>query len=197
MIRDRIIRTARSLFAQQGICAVSMGQIAREAGVPEKSVYAEFSGMADLLEECLNRETAKIETSVSAARLLSQTVLETLILVMYVAFKEKSEFCDAFYEDLGKYPGIRRRLAVFNLKIQSSCAGYFMKCMDEGYFTANENRERMALIYMEEICNLATQFQHAMIKTLIKGICTPKGLDEAARIQTVLATNIDKLSILK
>ncbi len=197
MIRDRIIQTAGSLFAQKGINSVSMEQIAERAGVSEKSLYAEFTGMADLLEECLNREITKIETAISTAQSVSQSVLETLILVMYVAFKEKSDFCTAFYEDLSKYPATRKHLAIFNMKIQNSCAGYFMKCMEEGFFVTNDNQERMALIYMEEICSLATKYQHTMIKTLIKGICTPKGLNEAARIQTVLEINVNRISNLK
>jgi hypothetical protein len=197
MIRNQIIQVADSLFAQKGISAVSMEQIAAEAGVSEKSVDAEFAGKVDLLEECMKQKTVKTETVISAVQYVSQSVLETLILVMHVAFEEKSVLCNAFYKDLNKYPSSHKHLAVFNMEIQNRCTGYFIKCVEEGYFISNENRERMAFIYMEEICNLASKYQHAMMRTLIKGICTPKGLDEAARIQTVLEIKIDKIKTIK
>lgn len=193
MIRNQIIQAAYNLFAQKGISAVSMEQIAMEAGVSEKSVHAEFTGMANLLDECLKQKAVKIENSLSIAQSISQSVLETLILVMHVAFKEKATLCNAFHKDLSRYSSTHKHLAIFNMKIQNRCVDYFMKCMEEGYFVSNENQERMAMIYMEEISNLASKYQHDMIQTLIKGICTPKGLDEAARIQTVLEVKINKI----
>lgn len=197
MNRNQIIQTAGSLFAQKGITAVSIEQIAAEAGVSKKSVHTEFAGIANLLDEYLKQKAANIETAISTAQSVSQSVLETLILVMHVAFKEKSAFCDAFYKDLSKYPSTRKHLAVLNMKIQNCCVDYFMKCMEEGYFIPNENVERMAMIYMETIYNLSLKYQHPIIKTLIKGICTPKGLDEAARIQTILEIKINKIETIK
>lgn len=197
MIKNRIIQVAHLLFAQNGINAVSMEQIATAAEVPAEIVNAEFGSKTELLDECLKQSAVEIETAIAAAQSLSQSVLETLILVMAVAFKEKSALSHAFHKDLNKYPNTRKHLAIFMLKIQNSCAGYFIKCMEEGYFNTNENQERMALIYMEEICSLATKYQYAMIKTLLKGICTPKGLNEAARIQTVIEIKINKISNLK
>jgi Transcriptional regulator len=197
MIRNQIIQAAYSLFTQKGIDSVDIKQVATVAGVSVEDLKAEFDGKLRLLEECLKQKVSVIETAISTAQSISQSALETLILVMYVSFKEKSALCNAFDKDLNRYPSIRKQLAIFNMKIQNRCVDYFTKCIKDGYFVPNENQERMAMIYMEEICNLAAKYQHAMIQTLIKGICTPKGLNEAARIQTVLEMNINKIGITK
>ena len=193
MIRTQIIQTAVNLFAQKGISAVSIEQIAAEMGISEKSIYMEFSEIEKVLDECINHKIDKITEAISTAQSISQSALEALILVLNVVLKEKSAFCNSFYTDLNKYPIIRKQLAIFNMQIQDKCGKYFVECIEEGYFISNENRERMALIYLAEISSLAAKYQHAMIKTLLKGICTSKGLDEASRIQAVLEIKKSKI----
>lgn len=193
MIRTQIIQTAVNLFAQKGISAVSMEQIATEMGISEKSIYVEFPDIEKVLDECINHKINKMKEAVSTAQSISQSVLESLILVLNVVLKEKSAFCNNFYTDLNKYPTTRNQLAVFNMQIEDKCGKYFVECMEEGYFISSENRERMVLIYLAEINGLAAKYQHAMIKTLLKGICTPKGLDEARRIQAVIEIKKSKI----
>jgi AcrR family transcriptional regulator len=197
MIRNQITWTANTLFARKGINSVSMEQIAAAAGVHVEAVMREFNGMGDLVEECVKQNVAKIEKDVSTAQSISQSPLETLILVMFVCFKEKSNYCDAFYKDLGTYSTTNKQLGIYLLKNQDRCAEFFMKCMEEGYFVSHENKERMALIYMEEISNMASKYQHKMIRTLLRGICTDKGLIEAARIQTIIELKIKQIETIE
>jgi AcrR family transcriptional regulator len=196
MIRNQIIQAAESLFAEKGISKLNMEQIAIEAGLPREAVDMEFSSISNLLDECLKQRLVKVETTLSAVQSVSESVLEALILTLQKVFKEKSTFCDTFYSDLSKYPTACKQLAIFNMRTQNKCVNYFIKCIDEGYFINNGNQERMAMIYMEEISGLATKYQYAMIKTLLKGICTPIGLIEAKRIQEVIESKTNKIETI-
>lgn len=193
MIRIQIIQAAGSLFAEKGISKLNMEQIAKDAGVSREAVDMEFPSISNLLDECLKQRLATVEITLSAVQSVSESVLEALILTLQKVFKEKSTFCDTFYSDLSKYPTACKQLAIFNMRTQNKCVNYFMKCIDEGYFIDNGNQERMAMIYMEEINGLATKYQYAMIKTLLKGVCTPKGLIEARRIQEVIESKTRKI----
>lgn len=196
MIRNQIIQTAESLFAEKGISKLNMEQIAIETGLSREAIDMEFSSISNLLDECLKQRLVKVETALSTVQSVSESVLEALILTLQKVFKEKSAFCDAFYADLSKYPTTHNQLAIFNMKIQNKCVNHFMKCIDEGYFINNGNQERMAMIYMEEICGLATKYQYATIKTLLKGVCTPKGLIEARRIQEVIESKTSTIGTI-
>lgn len=196
MIRIQIIQAAGSLFAEKGISKLNMEQIAKDAGVSREAVDMEFPSISNLLDECLKQRLATVEITLSAVQSVSESVLEALILTLQKVFKEKSTFCDTFYSDLSKYPTACKQLAIFNMRTQNKCVNYFMKCIDEGYFIDNGNQERMAMIYMEEINGLATKYQYAMIKTLLKGVCTPKGLIEARRIQEVIESKTRKIETI-
>ncbi|NDV84005.1 TetR/AcrR family transcriptional regulator [Bacteroides sp. 51] len=196
MIRIQIIQAAGSLFAEKGISKLNMEQIAKDAGVSREAVDMEFPSISNLLDECLKQRLATVEITLSAVQSVSESVLEALILTLQKVFKEKSTFCDTFYSDLSKFPTACKQLAVFNMRTQNKCVNYFMKCIDEGYFINNGNQERMAMIYMEEINGLATKYQYAMIKTLLKGVCTPKGLIEARRIQEVIESKTRKIETI-
>ena len=196
MIRIQIIQAAGSLFAEKGISKLNMEQIAKDAGVSREAVDMEFPSISNLLDECLKQRLATVEITLSAVQSVSESVLEALILTLQKVFKEKTTFCDTFYSDLSKYPTACKQLAIFNMRTQNKCVNYFMKCIDEGYFIDNGNQERMAMIYMEEINGLATKYQYAMIKTLLKGVCTPKGLIEARRIQEVIESKTRKIETI-
>ncbi len=196
MIRIQIIQAAGSLFSEKGISKLNMEQIAKDAGVSREAVDMEFSSISNLLDECLKQRLATVEITLSAVQSVSESVLEALILTLQKVFKEKSTFCDTFYSDLSKYPTACKQLAIYNMRTQNKCVNYFIKCINEGYFIDNGNQERMAMIYMEEINGLATKYQYAMIKTLLKGVCTPKGLIEARRIQEVIESKTREIETI-
>jgi AcrR family transcriptional regulator len=69
--RDRMLRSARSLFAARGYAATSIEDIAREAGVGRRSVYDAFGTKRGLLFALLGEiapgEEARFEEQLAAA----------------------------------------------------------------------------------------------------------------------------------
>ncbi len=56
MKEEQIIKSARELFEKYGIHKVSMDEIAKNAGVTKKTVYAYFSSKAELVNYFINEE---------------------------------------------------------------------------------------------------------------------------------------------
>ncbi len=67
---ERILRAARTLLGTQGLRRTSLGDIAREAGVSEATLYRRFPGRDDLLRTLLSREftgfIARVDAQISA-----------------------------------------------------------------------------------------------------------------------------------
>ncbi len=51
--REKIVETARSLFAEKGFDRTTTAEIAREAGISEGTIYRHFKSKKELLMECV------------------------------------------------------------------------------------------------------------------------------------------------
>ncbi|QYJ14288.1 hypothetical protein Rxycam_00084 [Rubrobacter xylanophilus DSM 9941] len=59
--RRRIVEVARRLFAERGVCAVSMEEIAREAGIGKGTLYRRFPHKGMLCEALLDEPTRRLQ----------------------------------------------------------------------------------------------------------------------------------------
>lgn len=69
--RDLIIRTARRLFAQQGIGNITMADIAKAAEKSRRTVYTYFQSKEELLEASIEMEVSKISTAITKVAMSS------------------------------------------------------------------------------------------------------------------------------
>ena len=67
--RERILRSARDLYARNGFARVSMREVAVAAGVTKPALYYHFQDKESLFEECLVEYNAELSgTVIEAAR---------------------------------------------------------------------------------------------------------------------------------
>ncbi|MEW6637939.1 MAG: helix-turn-helix domain-containing protein [Actinomycetota bacterium] len=59
--RRRIVEAARRLFDERGVCAVSMEEIAREAGIGKGTLYRRFPHKGMLCEALLDEPTRRLQ----------------------------------------------------------------------------------------------------------------------------------------
>ena len=64
---NQILETAGSLFLSEGFSAVSMAQIAREAGVSKQTVYSHYGSKEALLSAAINKKCADYEVAIQEA----------------------------------------------------------------------------------------------------------------------------------
>lgn len=66
--RAALIDGGRELFAERGYAAVSVGEIARRAGVTTGALYHQFAGKRELFEQIYTELVARVWAQVLAAR---------------------------------------------------------------------------------------------------------------------------------
>ena len=65
--REQLIRVARTLFAEQGVDATSVEEIAARANVSKPIVYEHFGSKDGLYAVVVDREVQRLETAITAA----------------------------------------------------------------------------------------------------------------------------------
>ena len=62
--RERVLAAARTLFAERGVRAVTMSDVAREAGVAKGTVFHRFGDRAGLALALLEEQTARLQEGI-------------------------------------------------------------------------------------------------------------------------------------
>lgn len=82
--RELIIRTARRLFAQQGIGNITMADIAKAAEKSRRTVYTYFQSKEELLEASIEMEVKKISTAITKVAMSSLPPDKKIIKLIFV-----------------------------------------------------------------------------------------------------------------
>lgn len=80
MYRDLIFESAECVFGEKGFAGATMQDIASEAGVSLKTVYARFPGKRELYEEIMAVRGQAMSDAIASARALGQTPVAKLEL---------------------------------------------------------------------------------------------------------------------
>jgi AcrR family transcriptional regulator len=109
--RKRILDAARSLFRRAGIDRVTMGSIARRAGVSEPTVYAAFRSKAGILREIMRAAIFGARYHAAAARL--EQTSDPIALLRLTATVART-----IYEDERRQIGLLRGAAAFSPELR-------------------------------------------------------------------------------
>ena len=184
-LRNRILETAMKDFAERGIRAVKMDDVAAELGISKRTLYEVFETKELLLLEGvrMHQELRNSELSERTAR--CKNVMEILL----VAYKAKVEGFrktnPQFYSDLSKYPKVARYLNQENQKMKKNTAKFLERGIYEGYFREEINVElicRLLDAQMKYVMVNQLYYQYTIEEILVnilfvsvRGICMDKG----------------------
>lgn len=82
--REHIIKTARKLFAQQGIGNITMGDIATAAEKSRRTVYTYFKSKEELLEASIEMEVKKISAATTKVAMSDLPPDKKIIKLIFV-----------------------------------------------------------------------------------------------------------------
>ncbi|PYI55769.1 TetR/AcrR family transcriptional regulator [Paenibacillus flagellatus] len=104
-VSDVILKTARELFAEHGVDAVSMHQIAKTAGIGQATLYRRFAQKGELcmelLQEHFDRLTVEIRDILQRdADKSAKTRLEAVLRMLIRFVNEESTWLRAIQADL-------------------------------------------------------------------------------------------------
>lgn len=175
MEREKIIKTAATLFAESGIRAVSMEQVALELSISKKTLYDDFIDKEHLLQECMDRETARLALSMEYIRVCSKSALEIILLSSINLLNYCSSFCPAFHRDISRFTTIYTRWKSYLQRFQERCMADFLRGVTEKDFLSGQNYELISTMLADQLECPKRKYQPMMVLTLVRGVCTEKG----------------------
>ena len=101
MKEEAILKAAKKLFSKFGFKKVSMDEIAREAGVTKKTVYANFSSKEDLLNELIKYELKSMKNEFESIENKSDDFFEGIEqgLISLLVFRKKNNLFKVLFEE--------------------------------------------------------------------------------------------------
>jgi AcrR family transcriptional regulator len=140
-LRETLLDTTLRLIQTEGIGAVSLRRVAREAGVSPGAPYHHFADRADLLAALSARGYDLLAAQLAAARTRTASPVRALAGLMraYVAFarREPGYFRLMFRPELSgtrQHPGLKAAEHAAKEQLQAAVAD----CVDAGIVTADQ-----------------------------------------------------------
>lgn len=185
-LRDKILETAMRAFAQRGIRAVKMDDVASELSISKRTIYEIFSDKESLLFEGMKKYHAERQALAKEKTSQCENVMEVMVAVYRMKVEEFRQTNPLFFVDLVKYPKVSRFLNQQNQQMRKDLLKFMERGIYEGFFREEVNYELAGRLFdalgkyvmvnqlyrqytIEEI------FQN-LIFVSMRGLCTDKGV---------------------
>ena len=198
-MKNEILTTALSQFLKFGIREMSIKKIIEPLGISTKTIYKHFKNKEELLEQVL---ILHYEQQYQLLENLSeeQDVVGLLLDVWYFAVKRGYDVNNLFYNDLHYYyPELERKIET---SVGRKFGVHFQKLIingiNEGVFRSDVHSgvvmEGIYVLYnsvtrTELYARYGVSPYNVMLNTivnLIRGFCTPKGIENMEKHLAVL-----------
>ena len=190
-LREVILKTAMKAFAEKGIRAVKMDDIAESLSISKRTMYEIYATKEELIYEGVKayreRQKAKI---IELGK--GKDLMEILMKYYRIKVEESHTTSQAFYNDLIKYPRVLRYLNREKMHTRENLLKFFERGVYEGYFREDINYELAARLFdaigryvMEQ--RLYSQYSIEELFTSLsfvslRGLCTEKGIKKLERL---------------
>ncbi len=174
------------LFAQQGIRAVKMDDIATSLAISKRTLYELFDDKETLLAVGLQKYQRLHQEQKFEVIRQSANVMEVILKFYEMHLEESRVVNPLFYSDLEKYPAILDMLRREQQNQMDSFLDFMMRGVEEGYFRKGVNYklighmfEALTKYMMEkrlyEAYSIEELYSNMLFVTL-RGFCTEKGV---------------------
>jgi len=185
-LRQRILKTAMTAFAEKGIKAVKMDDVAAQLSISKRTLYEIFQNKEQLLYEGVRLYHQQKKQQMELIGLTSKNVMEIILRVYKIKVQEFKMTNPVFYSDLSKYPLVLDYLNNENQKVHSKYVQFMERGVKEGYFRKDVDynlTSRMfdaleKFIMREELYkaySIEDIFKYIVFVSL-RGLCTRKGV---------------------
>lgn len=185
-MRQRILKTAMTAFAEKGIKAVKMDDVAAQLSISKRTLYEIFQNKEQLLYEGVRLYHQQKKQQMELIGLTSKNVMEIILRVYKIKVQEFKMTNPVFYSDLSKYPLVLDYLNNENQKVHSKYVQFMERGVKEGYFRKDVDynlTSRMfdaleKFIMREELYkaySIEDIFKYIVFVSL-RGLCTRKGV---------------------
>lgn len=185
-LRDKILETAMHAFAQKGIKAVRMDDIAQSLSISKRTLYEIYDNKEKLLYEGVKKYKELKEEEFAKVYAESKTVMDVIIYLYRVRVEEFRATNPLFYAEIGKYPSVVKYFESDQQQSHQRFIGFLKRGADEGYFRSNVDLELVGVIFnaigeyvlshqLYRSYSIEQLFRDLLLVSL-RGICTNEGV---------------------
>ena len=186
-LKGKILDTAMTLFAKNGIKAVKMDDIARALNISKRTIYELYENKEVILFEGIKRYNQRREEEMSQFVKGNTNVMDIILNVYKVKVEEFRFTNSLFYDDLEKYPDVMAYLEKSREENRKELIAFLNKGVKEGYFREDINNDLVTILF-DSIGRLFLQkrlYARFSIESVLnnimfislRGICTIKGIE--------------------
>ena len=186
-LKGRILETAMKLFAEQGVKAVKMDDVAQALTISKRTLYELYKDKEELLYQGILQFNEKHRNSMLAFIDEAPTVMDIIIETHQRRVVKASSINPLFYEDIQKYPRVVALLDKERDGARKQFMGFMRRGVREGYFRDDVDYRLIGELYNAINTCIRTQhllnnytmqelFSNLMVVPL-RGFCTAKGLE--------------------
>lgn len=183
--KEQVIRQANRLFAERGIRAVRMDDVATSLTMSKRTLYEMFRDKEELLLECVRfREEEKLAYMRSVSE-KAENVLEIIIHFYHHGLAHIGPASSDIIEEIKKYSSVCEYIFLRREENTIKAQGFYRTGVEQGIFRTDINFEIFHTLMgmaMDGFFNSRfleawplTEVFETMLRVNIRGICTEEG----------------------
>ena len=186
-LKGRILEAALKAFAEHGVKAVRMDDVAQMLAISKRTLYEIFGDKEELLYQVVTHFDQEEKQSMEAFISKAPSVMDIIIEAYQRKVARTGSVNPLFYDDVQRYPKVMQYINNRNERAYVQFVGFLQRGVGEGYFRSNVDYELVAQMF--NAINRYIMNQHLlkhytkqqlfnnMILVPLRGFCTKKGLE--------------------
>lgn len=186
-LKGRIQEAALKAFAEQGVKAVRMDDVAQMLAVSKRTIYEIFGDKEELLYQAVVHYDQKEKKSMETFIRQAPSVMDVIIEAYQRKVTQTISVNPLFYDDIQKYPKVMHYINKKHERAYGRFVGFLQRGVGEGYFRSDVDYELVAQMF--NAINRYIMNQHLlksytkqqlftnMMLIPLRGFCTEKGLE--------------------
>lgn len=185
-LRNKVLDTAMTLFANRGVRAVKMDDIANSLQISKRTLYELYDNKELLLLEglktSLERRTAELKVMTSSM----DNVMDVILFVFEKKVEEFNATDPSFYDDIVRYPKVLDFFEKDKQQNQRQMVDFMLRGVEQGYFRECINYELIATMFEQlhkiimanrlYVTYSMQEILTGIIFVFLRGVCTDKGI---------------------
>ncbi len=187
-LKPAILEEAQKSFAQYGIRAVKMDDIARNLGISKRTIYELYATKEDLLCEVVETRQEEYDRQTQLLQNICDNNMDLLIRVLGLQLESVANTNFNFFQDINRYPKVAKKINGYCERQHAYSAKFFAKGVEEGYFLPHVDYEVLNRIAAGTMNMLRSDDRYddlsykdlflGYLYVIIRGFCTVTGLEK-------------------
>lgn len=184
-LRGKILETVMKAFAQKGIRAVKMDDIAKSLSISKRTLYEIYENKELLLLEGIRKYRAMQDEEYKRMSAESANVIDLVLRIYRRKVNDFKVTCPQFYADLEKYPSVMQLLLEERKRTNEYLIRFLQRGVEEGCFRKDVDIHLVAVTFTavsEYVMKnqlykdySIEQIYHDIVFVSLRGYCTALG----------------------